>query len=57
MSMEMEGNRSGSDEIYEDAIFTKYMVAPQEMSMDMHMLGMMYAVNSKLTYILQKDFY
>ena len=56
MSMEMEGNLSGSDKIWEEDVFEKYMVAPQEMSMKMHMLGAMYAPSDKLTLMVMTNF-
>lgn len=57
MSMTMEDMRSGSDRLNTSDILTggtntgTYMVAPVEMTMDMHMLGMMYAPNNTLTWM------
>jgi len=56
MNMNMEGNREGSDKISDDAIYEKYMVAPQEMTMQMFMLGVMYAPSEKLTLILMQNY-
>lgn len=55
MSMNMHGNKSGTDKISNDIIYNDYMVAPQEMEMDMYMLGMMYAPSDKLTLMLMQN--
>lgn len=47
MSMDMEGNRTGTDRV--DTPLPGYMVSPLAMDMDMHMIGAMYAVSDKLT--------
>jgi hypothetical protein len=47
MNMDMEGNRTGTDRV--DVPLTGYMVSPTSMTMDMHMLGAMYAPSDKLT--------
>ncbi len=49
MPMWMKGNLKGDNEISNSNVFENYMVSPQEMKMDMHMLGIMYAPTSKLT--------
>ena len=51
MTMEMDGLRNGSDDISTEDFFanTGYMVAPLDMTMDMHMFGMMYAPSDKIT--------
>ena len=49
MNMMMDGNKTGTDNIDDAAIFQEYMVAPQEMSMQMYMLGVMYAPTNRLT--------
>jgi hypothetical protein len=49
MHMEMKGSRSGTDRISTPDILSQFMMAPLEMSMDMHMLGIMYAPSDKLT--------
>lgn len=56
MNMDMNGNRSGSSSINNTSIFNTYMVAPQNMSMDMYMLGVMYAPSNKLTLMLMQNF-
>ncbi|MDF9801405.1 hypothetical protein OKW21_006714 [Catalinimonas alkaloidigena] len=49
MHMNMQENRLGRENIEKDAILSKYMMAPTNMTMWMHMLGGMYAVTDKLT--------
>ncbi|MCF2875851.1 MULTISPECIES: nitrous oxide reductase accessory protein NosL [unclassified Tenacibaculum] len=56
MNMEMDGNRSGTSTINNTSIFNTYMVAPQNMTMDMYMLGVMYAPSDKLTLMLMQNF-
>lgn len=61
MSMDMEGNLKGTDEISNSDIHeASYMVAPEQMNMKMHMLGAMFAPSDRLTLmvmtnILQND--
>ncbi len=50
MSMDMEGNRDGTDSVSEPLV--GYMVTPLSMDMQMHMLGAMYAPSDKLTLML-----
>ena len=47
MSMDMEGNRTGTDRV--DTPLPGFMVSPLSMDMEMHMIGAMYAVSDKLT--------
>ena len=53
MSMDMEGLLRGSDNVSTNSMLTKnggdYAMLPEKMSMDMHMLGTMYAVSEKWT--------
>lgn len=49
MRMGMEGNLNGTTELSNEAIFANYMVAPQQMTMTMHMVGLMYAPTDRLT--------
>ena len=46
MPMWMDGNLQDSDAIGNEGIHQNHMVAPQEMWMNMHMLGAMYAPTS-----------
>lgn len=49
MTMNMENLRSGTSSLNNDFVFQDYMVSPQQMKMNMHMLGAMYAPSDKLT--------
>lgn len=55
MNMAMEGNKSGTDNIDNSSIYNTFMVAPQNMTMDMYMLGVMYAPTDKLTLMLMQN--
>ena len=52
MRMDMDGNRDGSDRVSTNKVLKDYMVAPKNMTMDMHMLGAMYGVNDNVTVML-----
>ena len=54
MNMDMEGNRTGTDRV--DVPLTDYMVSPTSMTMDMHMLGAMYAPSDRLTLAVMLPF-
>lgn len=56
MSMGMEGARSGTKNLSLNTIHQNYMVAPQKMQMNMHMLGMMYAFSDGLTMMLMGNY-
>lgn len=56
MNMAMERNKAGTDDIDDSQIFENYMVAPQEMEMNMYMLGIMYAPTNKLTLSAMQGF-
>ena len=50
MFMEMDGLRSGTDRVDPSDVFAaNYTVSPTDMTMEMHMLGMMYAPTDKVT--------
>jgi len=49
MYMDMDGNRDGSSRKGTGDVLRDYMVAPSEMTMVMHMLGLMYAPTDDLT--------
>ncbi|MEX0363422.1 MAG: nitrous oxide reductase accessory protein NosL [Allomuricauda sp.] len=55
MYMSMEGNRMGSNKIQDSNIYQNFMVAPQQMSMEMFMLGLMYAPSDKVTLMLMQN--
>lgn len=53
MRMDMDGNRDGSSRMSSAGVFAEgYMIAPESMTMDMHMLGAMYGVSEDLTVML-----
>jgi hypothetical protein len=54
MNMDMDGNRTGTDRV--DVPLPGYMVSPTGMTMDMHMLGAMYAPSDRLTLALMLPF-
>ena len=56
MNMEMSGNLNGSEEISQASIHEKYMVAPRNMSMQMHMFGVMHAVSEKVTIMIMTNY-
>ena len=49
MRMHMEGMRDGDDHVSTARVLTEYMVAPLRMDTEMHMFGIMYAVNNRLS--------
>ena len=56
MLMEMDGNLDGSNSVSTDEILQSYRVAPETMTMEMHMLGAMYAPSDDLTLMLMVPF-
>jgi hypothetical protein len=56
MSMTMGGNREENDKISNEAIYQSYNVAPQEMTMQMYMLSVMYAPSDKVTLMAMQGF-
>ncbi|MDA9111440.1 hypothetical protein N9J39_01035 [Flavicella sp.] len=56
MDMQMEGMLKGSKTIENSELFNEYMMAPQDMSMQMHMLGIMYAPTDRLTLVAMANF-
>ncbi len=49
MFMEMDGNRDGTSSVSDREVLQDFMVTPVDMSMQMHMLGAMYAVSDDVT--------
>jgi len=49
MFMEMDGNRDGASGMGRKDVLAEFMVAPEEMTMEMHMLGAMYAPTDDIT--------
>lgn len=49
MRMDMAGNRDGTTDLSPAQVLEQFPVTPTEMTMDMHMLGVMYAPTDELT--------
>lgn len=49
MHMEMQGNRKGNDNVSTAEVLSDFVVTPTNMDMDMHMFGLMYGLNEKIT--------
>ncbi len=49
MQMNMSGNLSGTDEVSNPDVFSNYMMAPDDMQMQMHMIGAMYGLTDRVT--------
>ncbi len=57
MSMDMGGNRQGTNRLSDDDVLQDFMVAPTRMKMQMHMLEVMYAPSDRLTLMLMIPFW
>lgn len=55
MSMSMKGNLQESNKIGTSKVHSSYMVAPQKMTMDMYMLGVMYSPSPKVTMMIMQN--
>ncbi len=49
MNMAMQGSQSGTSSVSDNQVFVNYMMAPNKMNMQMHMLMPMYGITDKLT--------
>ena len=56
MFMHMQQNYDGDSKISDNAARSGYMMAPTDMDMQMHMLGLMYAPSDKLTMMLMSNY-
>lgn len=56
MGMGMDGNLSGTEAIAIESILQRYMMAPEQMTMQMHMLGAMYAFTDRLTLMAMANY-
>ncbi|MGC6455506.1 MAG: transporter [Coraliomargaritaceae bacterium] len=59
MNMYMEGMRHGTNSLSSSEVFSAgpgYVVVPEEMSMQMHMIGAMYAPNNQFTLMLMTHY-
>lgn len=57
MNMQMDGLKKGSNKINAAEILSTYMVAPENMGMQMLMFGAMYAPSNKLTLALMQSYF
>ena len=51
MRMEMDGNRDGTDRVSTADVLADFPVTPTEMTMDMHMVGLMYTLSERWTFM------
>ena len=56
MPMWMKGNVQSTEDISNKDIYQNFMVAPQEMQMNMHMLGVMYAPSDQITLMMMGNY-
>ncbi|MEC4892090.1 MAG: transporter [Oscillatoria sp. PMC 1051.18] len=56
MFMAMAGNRDGTDNLSTDEVLRDFMVTPEDMTMQMHMFGAMYAPTDDLTLMVMLPF-
>lgn len=56
MIMDMKDLRQGTNDATIASAYTNYMVTPLNMSMKMHMLGVMYAPSNKLTLLIMANY-
>lgn len=56
MPMWMDGQFQSRDDISNEDIYQSYMVAPQNMAMRMHMLGVMYAPTNEITLMVMGSY-
>jgi hypothetical protein len=57
MHMDMDGMRYGTGRVSSNDVLAEgYMVTPESMTMNMHMLGLMYAPTDKLTLMLMSNY-
>jgi len=57
MNMQMDGMRRGTKRVNSQSVFTEnYAVAPENMTMEMHMFGLMYAPTDQLTLVAMTNY-
>lgn len=56
MNMTMDGNIQGDQSINDASIFENYMMSPKNMSMQMHMLGLMYGIKDRVTLMVMANY-
>ncbi|HEU4716893.1 MAG TPA: hypothetical protein VFU15_03630, partial [Bacteroidia bacterium] len=57
MYMDMRGNRKGTSKLSDDDIFATYAMAGDKMSMQMHMLMIMYGISNRITVMGMLNYY
>lgn len=57
MHMAMDDNRSGTDTLSDAEVLTDFMVAPTRMTMDMHMVSVMYGWSESLSFMAMVPHY
>lgn len=56
MNVNMKDNLFGSTKISDDLIYQNYLMTPRKMSMDMHMLMLMYGLTDKITVMAMMNY-
>lgn len=56
MPMWMKDNLKSTDDISNQDIYQNFMIAPQKMNMNMHMLGVMYAPSDRITLMVMGNY-
>lgn len=56
MNMMMKDNLSGTEKVSDDIVFQNYIMSPQNMNMDMHMLMVMYGVTNRFSLMLMCNY-
>lgn len=56
MPMWMTNNINGSKKISNEGIYENFLIAPQTMQMNMHMVGLMYAPSDRVTLVLMGNY-
>ena len=56
MQMNMHGNINGSQSMSDGDVYNRYLMSPNKMTMDMHMLMIMYGLSDKVTLMLMPTY-
>jgi len=56
MHMNMQNNITGSQAVTDGEVFNSYLMSPSKMTMDMHMLMIMYGLSNKMTLMLMPQY-
>jgi len=57
MSMQMNSKRSGTQNVTDGEVFVNYLMSPQQMRMDMHMIMAMYGLSNKITLMAMVNYH